>query len=91
MNSNSDLYDYCRRNQPEKVLRLLQTAPDDLDIMYQNGAFFRIAISKNSSLILKALLQYFKDQELSAYDDKDSMEYKIAITKLRDVKRCYRV
>ena len=85
MNSNSDLYDYCRRNQPEKVLELLQTAPDELDIMYQNGTFFRLAISKNSSLILKALLQYFEDHELSAYEDKDSMEYKITVAKLRDI------
>jgi hypothetical protein len=46
----------------------------DLDLLYRKGMFFRMAIESNQTDITEMLLEYFKDNQLSRYNN-NSEEY----------------
>ena len=46
----------------------------DLDLLYKNGRFFKMAIENNQIDITEMLLEYFKDNQLSRYNN-NSEEY----------------
>lgn len=71
-NNNTLLYQHCLNNQLQKVYDLLAQNHDDLDIMYKDGAFFRVAISNNSVELLSALLNHF---EAIFADPKNQADY----------------
>ncbi len=79
----SALYDYCRWDQPESVTRALEDSPIDIDVTYNNGIFFRLAISAGSTEILSALLQYFEKTRL--HDDCNTSKYLLAKFQLRNI------
>ena len=62
MSTNKNLYDFCRWNETERVVRILNNFKD-IDVLYENGSFFDFAISKNNSEICKALLDYFENKQ----------------------------
>jgi hypothetical protein len=80
---NIMLSDYCRWNQPDKVKKLLEDSGKDIDITYDDGNFFRLAISKSSTEILNTLLNHFETTKLTG--DKESISYKAAHYKLREI------
>jgi hypothetical protein len=60
--SNYNLYHYCRRNFTEKAIDILEKSKD-IDILYEEGIFFRFAISKGNVEICKSLLEYFENKQ----------------------------
>ena len=59
---HSDIYSYCSLNQFERAQNLLIDSYDVIDVMYEDGAFFEFAISKNNLLMLRCLLEYYYDK-----------------------------
>ena len=62
MSTNKNLYDFCRWNETERVVRILNNFKD-IDVLYENGSFFDFAISKNNFEICKSLLDYFENKQ----------------------------
>lgn len=50
------------------MVKTLLSEDKSLDITYENGRFFKISIKDNSYDIVKALLNYFEEKQLSRYD-----------------------
>ena len=71
---NTDLSNCLSLRKFEKVKLLLKQNINDIDVLYKDGIFFELAISKENSDILKALLNYFEENQLSKYDAR-SEEY----------------
>ncbi len=80
MSANRTLYDFCRWDDTKRVQELLDLF-DDIDILYENGAFFDFAISKENIEICKVLLDYF---EIKQFPIKNT-EYKEAKNKLIEI------
>ena len=70
---NIQLSNYCRWDNYESVASLLNKH-SDIDIMYEEGKYFRFAIQNNNPKILGALLEYF--EETHKHLDHESFEYK---------------
>lgn len=71
------LFDFCRWNSSDRVQSLLSSS-SNIDIFYDNGKFFDLAISNNSPVILKALLNYFEQKKLIYQgDERLKFEYKL--------------
>ena len=58
---HSDLSNCMSLGKFEKAQKLLEDYPDSLDIIYKDGVFFDLAITKNNSKMLKTLLKYAED------------------------------
>jgi hypothetical protein len=56
----------------------------DLDLTYNEGEFFTLAIENNSVEIIKTLLDYFNENHLSKYTS-GSTEYLLLKNKMRDI------
>lgn len=56
----------------------------DLDLTYNEGEFFTLAIENNSVEIIKTLLDYFNEHHLSKYTS-GSKEYLLLKNKMRDI------
>lgn len=68
-----ELSDYCRWNDTDRVLKILEQA-SNIDVMYENGKYFRFAIKNDNPQILDKLLQTL---ERAHYDlNSESFEYK---------------
>ncbi len=65
------------------VQRLLDNN-SDLDLMYDNGTFFNMAIENNNYDIVKTLLDYFTKNQLSDYEE-STYEYSNLKSKMRNV------
>jgi hypothetical protein len=73
---HSILYDLCRWNKTEKVKYFLEKSPVAIDILDDQGLFFRLAISSNNVAMLDTLLEYYKKTQLQS--DSNTLEYKVA-------------
>ena len=71
---NTDLSNCLSLGKFEKAKLILKENINDIDVLYKDGIFFELAISKENSDILKALLNYFEENQLSKYDAR-SEEY----------------
>ena len=60
--SNYNLYHYCRRDYTEKAVAILEKS-NDIDIFYEDGIFFKFAISKSNVEVCKSLLEYFNNKQ----------------------------
>lgn len=78
--TSKSLYNFCGWNDTKKVQELLNLF-DDIDILYENGAFFDFAISKGNVEICKALITYFEDKQFPIKNTK----YEEAKTKLIEI------
>ena len=78
--SNYNLYHYCRRNFTEKAIDILEKSKD-IDILYEEGVFFRFAISKGNVEICKSLLEYFENKQFPL-KNKDYEEVKEKLTEI---------
>lgn len=67
--SNKSLYNFCGWNDTKRVQELLDLF-DDIDILYENGVFFDLAISKNNVEICKFLLSYFETKQFPIKNSK---------------------
>ena len=56
----------------------------DLDLTYNEGEFFTLAIEGNSVEIVKTLLDYFNNNQLAKYKS-GSIEYLLLKNKMRDI------
>ena len=61
-----DLYSYCRWNDTEEVINILQQS-NDIDILYENGRLFDFALSEDNYAIVQSLLKYFEEKYLNKY------------------------
>ena len=66
---NYNLYHYCRRNYTEKIIETLKEGKD-INVLYQEGIFFRFAIKDNNLETCSALLTYFEQKQFPNKDDK---------------------
>jgi len=82
MKYNQLLSDYCRWNDNRSLLKLLKKH-SDLDITIEEGICFSFAIKHKNVDMLNTLLDYYEKTKLQG--DHDSMEYKIAHYKLRQI------
>lgn len=78
-----DLYDYCRWNDIEGVRDLFHQSSSTLDVLDDNGLFFRLAISSSNIVILNTLLEYYENTQLQG--EREDLEYKVAKHKLQEV------
>ena len=56
------MYHYCRRDYTEKAVAILEKS-NDIDIFYEDGIFFKFAISKSNVKVCKSLLEYFNNKQ----------------------------
>ena len=82
MEYNQLLSDYCRWNDNRSLLKLLKKH-SDLDLTIEEGICFSFAIKHKNEDMLNTLLEYYEKTNLQC--DHDSMEYKIAHYKLRQI------
>ncbi len=62
MNKENLLYDYCRWNWVTEAQRVLYDNSEELvDVTYDDGIFFKLALSMESTELLKVLLDYCHD------------------------------
>ena len=59
-----NLYNCCSLNKFDKAQRILIEHCEDIDVMYEDGAFFDFAVSKDNLDMLKLLLQYADDKKV---------------------------
>ena len=78
-----DVYDYCRWNDNENIENILNSSSELIDILNDNGLFFRLAISYNNIEVLNTLLQYYEKTQLQG--DTNALGYKVAKHKLQQV------
>jgi len=76
------LSNYCRWNQNENVIRVLNEYPN-IDIKHKNGEVFMFAIQNNNIEMLNMLLEYYKKIQLQG--DYERLEYKVAKYKLQEI------
>jgi hypothetical protein len=77
------LSDYCQDNSLRGVQKLLEKY-DDIDMSYHDGIFFRLAISNNSVVMLKLLIDYFEHYILGKYEI-GSVDYLISKNHLVEI------
>ena len=75
-----NLYSYCRWNDTEEVINILQQS-SDIDILYENGRLFDFALSENNYEICKSLLEYFENKQFP-FKNKDYEEAKEKLTEI---------
>lgn len=78
--SNKSLYNFCGWNDTKRAQELLDLF-DDIDILYENGVFFDLAISKGNVEICKSLLNYFENKQFPT----KNTEYQEAREKLVEI------
>ncbi len=83
MKKYAHLHDYCRHDKNSKAKRLLQE-DQDIDLTHADGIYFKLAVKHKNLEMLNILLDYYTKTKLQA-DDHDSMEYKVASFKLRNI------
>ena len=58
----STLYDLCRWEMVLEVKERLIENPSDIDVSYDKGLFFQLALASDTTDLLKVLLDYYYDQ-----------------------------
>jgi hypothetical protein len=71
------LLDFCSSNWPDKVQKLLDENIGEIDVMYDHGSFFRLAIARNSVKLLDILLKYFEKTKLQEEQARLIMQHKL--------------
>lgn len=61
-----NLYSYFTLNDFEEVKQILIQHHQSIDIMYENGVFFELALVKDKPEILEILLQYANDENIDS-------------------------
>jgi hypothetical protein len=74
------LYDYCRMNLPQQLQEVLESNSESIDITFEDGVLFQIAIAQDMQEILHVLLGYYERTKLQ--DDQETFEYKSSKHKL---------
>jgi hypothetical protein len=78
--SNYNLYHYCRRDYTEKAVAILEKS-NDIDVFYEDGIFFKFAISKSNVEMCKSLLEYFNNKQFPIHNQ----DYEEAKEKLTEI------
>jgi len=76
MNYNDILYSFCVRNNTDEVKRILECynkTTDEIDVLDENGIFFKIAISKNNFKICEVLLSFFENKQNPSEEQKEKL------------------
>jgi len=77
MNYNDILYHFCILNDTYEVKRVLERynkTTDEIDVLDENGIFFKIAISKNNFEICEVLLSFFEDKQSPSEEQKENLK-----------------
>jgi len=74
------LRQYCRFNLTQEVIDLLNQAVD-IDLIYDNGMYFKLAIQNQNSKILEALLNCYTKTKLQ----KDTEGYQFVLTTMNNM------
>jgi hypothetical protein len=74
------LYDYCRMNLPKQLKEFLGNNSKSIDITFEDGVLFQVAIAQDMKEILHVLLEYYERTKLQ--DDQETFEYKSSKHKL---------
>jgi len=77
----SILVGYCNSLYCQGVTELFRDYHDDIDLTFDDGLVFDIAIARESVDLLKVLLDFYRETKLQ--DDPKSLEYKLAYIQLR--------
>ena len=77
------LYGYSNSLYYKGVKELLEEYPDKIDIAFNEGLLFRIAINRESLDLLNILLDFYKTTKLSG--DPETIEYKLAYYQLKSM------
>jgi hypothetical protein len=87
----SGLQFFCKNNNKESVLEILDEYKEQsnlLDMLHENGIFFKIAISHDNPLLVSILLNYMYDTKQINIDPKDNNTIQlIRYTELQNVLR----
>lgn len=83
MSNYTKLADRVSDNRLSMVQYMLNK-DNSLDLTYDNGTYFRMSIENNSYDIVKVLLDYFEENQLSEYTE-GSAEYLSLKGKLQDI------
>ena len=82
----SYLWDACAKPTKQaynkEIKKLLKRNPGVLDMLYDDGMYFLCAVSKNNHVLVKALLEYYKNSKLNR--DPETYEHKFAKLKIID-------
>ena len=71
MNYNDILYNYCCWNDTNQIIKILDKYnkdSDEINILYENGAFLNSSISKNNFEMCKSLLDFFENKQFPIKD-----------------------
>jgi len=71
MNYNDILYNYCCWNDTNQIIKILDRYnkdSDEINILYENGAFLNSSISKNNFEMCKSLLDFFENKQFPIKD-----------------------
>lgn len=83
---HSDIYSYCSLSQFERARKLLEDNYKNIDTMYEDGAFFDFAISKNNVEMLSSLLNnYYYKNNLKGDPQSYDLEQKLAKHNIQQV------
>ena len=77
------LYGYSNSLHYKGVKELLEEYHDKIDIAFNEGLLFRIAINRESLDLLNILLDFYKTTKLSG--DPETIEYKLAYYQLKSM------
>lgn len=77
------LSNYISWDDAKEVKRLLEKE-DDIDLTYNEGLFFKLAIKHDNNEILNVLIEYFDKTQLKE-KELDSMDYKLLKYELRKI------
>jgi hypothetical protein len=77
MNYNDILYSFCCRNDTDQVKKTLDRYDkdrDQLDILDEEGIFFKLAISNNNYEICDALISFFENKQNPSTEEKEQLQ-----------------
>ena len=80
---NTMLYNYVRWDDNKNVIKMLNNYAE-IDLTYEGGIYFKIAIKHNNKEVLSALLEHFEKIQLKE-KELDSMDYKLLKYELRKI------
>lgn len=77
------LLDRCRWDTPHLLIEFLKDNAEDIDVTYDDGICFQIAIANSSISILDILIKHFEKTKLTG--DKESSDYKASKQKISQI------
>jgi hypothetical protein len=72
---NNNLYTFFCANNSINIKRILELFNgNEIDVLYENGMFFKTAISNNNSEICQALLSFFETKQNPSEEQKEQLK-----------------